>query len=1033
MRRISLKLVTTVGLLTPGLIYAQGTGVSVAPALDAEYKKNWGLAKINALPAYLKGYTGKGVLVAVVDGGFDVKHPELLGQVDELNAEYFGKNSKNPNDVYPEEASDGHGTHVAGIIGAARDGKGMHGVAYESTILPLFAVGVEGPDPKVAPTNAAIKYAIGAGAKVLNGSYGPPDPPVQIFLLDENGNPIKDKETGKEKPNPNYVQLQYQGLYADPGNLAEQANVLKEAAAADIVMVFAAGNDADDQKEGYSAIPSGPGMLPLITPENTKAGNLYKFINITANGYDSNNPKTYVDWDGEMGEYVASLDFSDLQGSLIAVVAVGNDGKIASFSNRCGAAAEWCLAAPGGDINKDIDHPDYENGIYSSWLRNDADNKNSLYKSINGTSQAAPHVAGAAAVLRSAFPYLNAQQTIETLLTTTTREGYDANPAEFTKTFGQGFLNLGNAINGPGQFRYKGVFDVDTQGYSSVWSNSISGVGDLTKRGQGILVLTGDNSYTGGTNVLGGTLGVEGRIAGKVNVSDSGVLAGTGTVGELTVGDGGTVSPGSTLDPAKIIDTLTIAGNFIQEAGANYLAQLGPNGQSDKVIVDGSASIDRGASIEIQRQKGTTTKLGQRYALLNVQGDIDGSYGVLVSPETPFVDMDLIYEPKTLFLALDRSKTAFSAVGYSHNQRAAGAAAERLNEGNAVYDNVLFLNASEARNAFDQLSGEVHASIRAGLIEDSHFVRDTANDRLRAAFRSTGSASVSGLRYSAGAQSAAPTPPGEITLWGKGFGAWAQFKADGNAERFKKNTGGFFIGGDRLVGQNWRLGVLTGYSHTSFHVNGRASSGSSDNYHLGLYAGTQHNAWNFRSGLGYTWHRIKTDRSVAFSDFSDKLSARYNAGTFQAFGELGYRIDTTFAALEPYANLSYVHFKAKHFSEDGGAAALSGKSQSNSTTFTTIGLRATSTFELGTTEADVHGGIGWRHAFNRINPKTDLSFGNQSSFSVKGTPIAKNAAVLEAGLNVKLGKTSTVGIAYQGQFGSGVREHGLEANVAVRF
>src|SRR5690606_36316894 len=150
----------TVGLLTPGLLYAQEMGVSVSPSLDAEYKKNWGLAKINALPAYLKGYTGKGVLVAVVEGGVDVTQPELLGRIDEVNARYFGNKSQNTNDVYPEEASDGHGTHVAGIIGAARDGKGMQGVAYESKILPLFAVGIEGSDPNIAPTDAAIKYAI---------------------------------------------------------------------------------------------------------------------------------------------------------------------------------------------------------------------------------------------------------------------------------------------------------------------------------------------------------------------------------------------------------------------------------------------------------------------------------------------------------------------------------------------------------------------------------------------------------------------------------------------------------------------------------------------------------------------------------------------------------------------------------------------------------------------------------------------------------------------------------------------------------
>ncbi|TJX07502.1 MAG: hypothetical protein E5W21_38385, partial [Mesorhizobium sp.] len=88
-------------------------------------------------------------------------------------------------------------------------------------------------------------------------------------------------------------------------------------------------------------------------PENTKDGNLYKFIDTndqTNKGFDFNNPNTYKI---VSGSDVSKLDFSDLAGSLITVVAVGKDGKIASYSNRCGATAEWCLAAPGGDINAD--------------------------------------------------------------------------------------------------------------------------------------------------------------------------------------------------------------------------------------------------------------------------------------------------------------------------------------------------------------------------------------------------------------------------------------------------------------------------------------------------------------------------------------------------------------------------------------------------------------------------------------------------------------------------------------------------------
>src|SRR5690606_34158054 len=117
------------------------------------------------------------------------------------------------------------------------------------------------------------------------------------------------------------------------------------------------------------------------------------------------------------------------------------------------------------------------------------------------------HVAGAAAVVRSAFPYLNARQTIETILTTATKEGFE----DETK-FGQGLLNLGAAVDGPMAFRYAGVFDVDTQGYSSIWSNSISGIGDLTKRGDGILILAGQNTYQGPTNIVGGGLEVQGSI-----------------------------------------------------------------------------------------------------------------------------------------------------------------------------------------------------------------------------------------------------------------------------------------------------------------------------------------------------------------------------------------------------------------------------------------------------------------------------------------------------------------------------------------
>jgi subtilase-type serine protease len=992
-------LVATTALIAPSLALSQEAATPVPPAADAEYSGNWGLPMINALPAYLKGYTGKGVTVAIVDTGLDVNHPEFAGRISHA-LRNFGTDKK-PDDV--SHAHDhngnpiGHGTHVAGIIGAARDGQGMQGVAYEATILPLRAIGVPGQG---SPSNEAIRYAVEAGAKVLNGSYSPPT--LRKGL--SNG------------PNPNYTELKYLPIYSSVNSLQYTYETLKHAADKDVVLVFSAGNNYRDQPVA-SARPGNNSMFPLITPENTK-NQLYRFVtNTHENGFNYDNEATYEFLDPS-DPSVANLDYSDLKGSLIAVVAVDKDGKIASHSDRCGEAAEWCMAAPGGEYPA----PDPSVAIYSTWPDRD-------YRYLNGTSMAAPHVTGAAAVVRSAFPYMNARQTIETILTTATDLGSP-------EIYGQGLLNLGDAINGPMEFRYADVFDVDTQGYTSIWSNPISGPGDLTKRGEGTLVLTGNSTFTGPTTVLGGTLAVDGSIVSEIGVSGEGVLAGYGAVGTTIAGQGGAIAPGSVLDPDNAIGVLTINGNFQQGAGSIYQAGIAPDEASDLIDVSGSATIDGGSAVELMRQGVGQVSIDTRYTLLTAAGGVNGVYGSLTGTlvtDSPFVDFELAYDPRNVFLDVDRTPTTFADVAHTSNQRSAATAKQALGPGHVIHDSILFLTEAESRTAFNLLSGEIHASVHSTLIQDSHFVRDAASERIRAAFEGVGASSVPVMAYGPdGAELAQATHDG-LAVWGRGFGAWGHLDGDGNAARLDHSTGGFIAGGDALVGEQWRVGLLAGYSHTSFDVDDRASSGSSNNYHLGLYAGTQRGPLGFRSGLSYTWHRIETDKVVAFPGFSDGHAADYDAGTFQAFGELGYRVDTASVSFEPYANLAYVNFDADDFSEDGGAAALSSGDQSSDTTFTTLGLRASSQFMLGSMTATGRGGIGWQHAFGDVTPETSLAIAGGPSFAVRGVPIAEDAALIEAGLDVNLTETATLGLDYQGQLASDAQEHGFNAKFAVRF
>lgn len=618
-------------------------------------------------------------------------------------------------------------------------------------------------------------------------------------------------------------------------------------------------------------------------------------------------------------------------------------------------------------------------------------------------------------------------------------------------TIDDGTLQLGNGGTSgsiAGDVVNNGAL-VFNRGGELTYDGVITGSGSLTKTGDGLVTLTADHTYAGLTAIDDGTLAVDGSIISQVDVSGTGILAGVGTVGSLTAGDGGIVAPGSVLDPDEVTGVLTVDGDFVQHAGSIYQASVALDGASDLVGINGTAVIDGGAAIDLVRQDTGRFSIDTRYTLLTAAGGVNGAYGGLIGAwvaDSPFIDFELAYDQQNVYLDVVRTDTSFRKVGETVNHHSVAVAVEAIRKqhpdvGQPVHDNhplhihssILPLTTSEAKDAFDMLSGEIHASVHSTLIQNSHFIRDAAGDRIRAAFEGVGASSVPVMAYGPGGPDMVPATHDRFAVWARAFGAWGRLDGDGNAARVDHSTGGFIAGGDALVGEHWRLGLQAGYSRTSFDVDELASSGSSNDYHLGLYAGTQRGPIGFRSGLAYTWHRIETDRSVVFPGFSDRLSADYDAGTFQAFGELGYRLDTASVSFEPYANLAYVKFKADGFSSNGRAAALSGKDRSSDTTFTTLGLRASSEFMLGSMVATARGGIGWQHAFGDVTPETSLAFASGPSFTVRGAPIAENAAVIEAGLDMNLGKAATLGLTYQGQLASDVQEHGLNAKLSVRF
>lgn len=128
----------------------------------------WWLDAVGAKQAHASGYTGEGVTVAVIDTGIDATHPDLAGRVlsgvDVSTGEEIEVSGEEDSDFY------GHGTHVAGIIGAADNGHGITGIAPGVEFLPVLPLGPwSGDEGTIA---AAVDWAANTGADVINMSLG---------------------------------------------------------------------------------------------------------------------------------------------------------------------------------------------------------------------------------------------------------------------------------------------------------------------------------------------------------------------------------------------------------------------------------------------------------------------------------------------------------------------------------------------------------------------------------------------------------------------------------------------------------------------------------------------------------------------------------------------------------------------------------------------------------------------------------------------------------------------------------------------
>nr|WP_208495979.1 autotransporter outer membrane beta-barrel domain-containing protein [Serratia marcescens] len=582
------------------------------------------------------------------------------------------------------------------------------------------------------------------------------------------------------------------------------------------------------------------------------------------------------------------------------------------------------------------------------------------------------------------------------------------------------------------------------------------------------------SAENGGTLILNATAGADVNngqgYSSAASIKAGGTLGGNGTLGQTEIQSGGHISPGD-----GNIGTLTLKRylNFIGESF--YDVDIAGDGRSDQLLVAGKTTISDRAKVQVTAlDPQTSYKTGQSYRILTSDGGIDGQFAAAVS-KSAFLDVALNHSANAVDLTIAQKDTGgenpggenpggenpggenpggenpggenpggenpggenpgsgkpgiFQTVAESGNQwNTAGALSTLTQSGPslALYNSLLLLSAPEAREAFNQLSGEVYPSMQSNLIAGSTQLFNVLNQRMLRLFDND-SLPIPPLAMSL----VQPAQAQNSGVWGQTFSSWGKNSGNGNVGKLDGNTTGFLLGADRkLADHNVRIGGYFGYSRGDYDVDSRRSKADTDNYHLGLYAAGQQDAFSLRGALGYTWHKIEGKRNVDFSGFSDRLKSDYDANSLLAFTEAGYRFGQPEMNVEPFINLSYIRLHTDSFQESGGAAALSVRNETMNTFYSTLGVRGVTELPKN---VSLYGSLGWQHAYGDKNTSSRMAFAGSDAFVTQGQAVDDNVMVGDIGVSVKLSRAATLDVGYQGQFGADTRVNSVNANLRWSF
>lgn len=657
----------------------------------------------------------------------------------------------------------------------------------------------------------------------------------------------------------------------------------------------------------------------------------------------------------------------ELRDHMIAVAnlsldAKGNPNGLNSTSNWCGDAKDWCVVAPGRLALPGLAGTEYTNGV-------------------DGTSASTALVTGVTALVSDAFPWMTARNLQQTVLTTAT----DLGDAGVDRTYGWGLVNAYRAVRGPGQFI--GNFEADFAAGSFQFSNDISGTGGLVKRGGGTLNLSGNNTYTGLTDVQGGNVALMGNVAGSVTVANGArVTAAGGRVG----------------------------GDYTASAGATTAVQVGKPFEIGGVASIGGSDLHLLAEANGYAVQSTETLLRA--------GSVNGTFANVTYGNSFFWDVKLDYTSTAVTGTMTRAASAqsiavaSSSAAVQDGARQADVLIDALDRRFVIGDTAgmeglysaaaSLINASDAdvATSLTTLTGQVHGTQRALAVQGA------LNDSRIAADR---------LPLLAGTDQA--------TGWVQSDLVDGTMKRNGYADAdYRQN--GVTIGMDVPVGDAI-VGASLGKSRTTSDVVGADSHLENDRFAINGYGYLPVGGNGYVAGVvGYSSTDVETRRGVQFGSGYETIHNDRDESALHARIEAGLKLGN---GLAPFVAVGAVHHEQDAFSEASASGlGLTAPKDSLDAIFADAGVR----FDKSLGAWEIGGLLAYRNVFAGDDASFNAWFTSlpDASFTVNGQPVARDSVRALIGAGYKLGGKGMVygNVGFESHTGQG---DNATANVGFRW